>query len=155
MACSSLFISSSYLHLIFLFSSSSLRLLSVFLFVFLFVLSSSPLRLPFVFPSSSIRLFFVFSSSSLRPIFVINLIASMSKIVVCFDGTGNSYQGNTSDTNIVKLYQKLDRTTKTQFHYYQRKSLAHSLHRSNICHESWSFLLISAQFQQRELVLTP
>ena len=50
----------------------------------------------------------------------------MSKIVVCFDGTGNSYQGNTSDTNIVKLYQKLDRTNKTQFHYYQRKYILSS-----------------------------
>lgn len=46
---------------------------------------------------------------------------SPSKLVLCFDGTGNQYSGNTSDTNIVKLYQKFDRKTKNQFHYYQRK----------------------------------
>ena len=44
-----------------------------------------------------------------------------SKLVLCFDGTGNEYSGNTSDTNIVKLYQKLDRKAEDQFHYYQRK----------------------------------
>lgn len=44
-----------------------------------------------------------------------------SKLVLCFDGTGNEYSGNTSDTNIVKLYQKLDREAEDQFHYYQRK----------------------------------
>lgn len=42
-----------------------------------------------------------------------------SRLVVCFDGTGNHYQGDTSDTNIVKLYQKFDRTDPNQFHYYQ------------------------------------
>ena len=47
-----------------------------------------------------------------------------SRLVVCFDGTGNQYMGDTSDTNIVKLYQKLDRANKDQFHYYQRKLLA-------------------------------
>lgn len=46
---------------------------------------------------------------------------SATKLVLCFDGTGNQYSGDTSDTNIVKLYQKLDRKAKNQFHYYQRK----------------------------------
>ncbi len=115
--------------LIFILSSSSPRLLFVLSSSYLrllFVFSSSSLHLLFVFPSSSLRLLFVFSSPSLHPIFIISFIANMSKIVVCFDGTGNSYQGNTSDTNIVKLYQKLDRTNKTQFHYYQRKSILSS-----------------------------
>ena len=44
-----------------------------------------------------------------------------SRLVLCFDGTGNSYSGDTSDTNIVKLYQKLDRKAKDQYHYYQRE----------------------------------
>ncbi len=44
-----------------------------------------------------------------------------SRLAVCFDGTGNHYSGDTSDTNIVKLYQKLDRGDPEQFHYYQRK----------------------------------
>ncbi|KAI9725046.1 MAG: hypothetical protein M1812_000322 [Candelaria pacifica] len=42
-----------------------------------------------------------------------------SKLIVCFDGTGNRFSGDTSDTNIVKLYDKLDRTVPHQYHYYQ------------------------------------
>lgn len=42
-----------------------------------------------------------------------------SKLLVCFDGTGNQYSGDTSDTNIVKLYQKFDRDAPHQYHYYQ------------------------------------
>ncbi|KAL1792987.1 hypothetical protein ACET3X_009494 [Alternaria dauci] len=41
------------------------------------------------------------------------------KLVLCFDGTGNVFNGNTSDTNIVKLYDKFDRKEPTQYHYYQ------------------------------------
>ncbi|KAI4231097.1 MAG: hypothetical protein LQ349_005819, partial [Xanthoria aureola] len=41
------------------------------------------------------------------------------KLICCFDGTGNEYSGDTSDTNIVKLYQKFDRSAPGQFHYYQ------------------------------------
>ena len=44
------------------------------------------------------------------------------KLICCFDGTGNEYSGDTSDTNVVKLYQKFDRNAPKQFHYYQRKS---------------------------------
>lgn len=44
------------------------------------------------------------------------------KLILCFDGTGNQYSANTSDTNIVKLYQKFDREVPNQYHYYQRKS---------------------------------
>ena len=44
-----------------------------------------------------------------------------SKLILCFDGTGNQYSGDTSDTNVVKLYQKFNRNTPNQFHYYQRK----------------------------------
>ena len=43
------------------------------------------------------------------------------RIILCFDGTGNSFQGNESDTNIVKIYQMLDRHKEGQFHYYQRE----------------------------------
>ena len=46
---------------------------------------------------------------------------SPSKLILCFDGTGNKYSGNPSDTNIVKLYQKFDREDPNQHHYYQRK----------------------------------
>lgn len=43
------------------------------------------------------------------------------KLVLCFDGTGNTFQGNTSDTNVVKIYDKLNRDDDYQYHYYQRK----------------------------------
>lgn len=42
------------------------------------------------------------------------------RLVLCFDGTGNSFQGTESDTNIVKLYGLMDRRDPQQFHYYQR-----------------------------------
>ncbi|KAL8691095.1 MAG: hypothetical protein Q9218_003605 [Villophora microphyllina] len=42
-----------------------------------------------------------------------------SKLILCFDGTGNQFKADPSDTNIVKLYQKFDRETPNQFHYYQ------------------------------------
>ena len=44
------------------------------------------------------------------------------KLILCFDGTGNQYSGDTSDTNVVKLYQKFDREAPYQYHYYQRES---------------------------------
>jgi len=42
------------------------------------------------------------------------------RLVLCFDGTSNKYNGNQKDTNIVKIYQMLNRDTNDQFHYYQR-----------------------------------
>jgi uncharacterized protein (DUF2235 family) len=45
------------------------------------------------------------------------------KLILCFDGTGNKFEGNTSDTNIVKLYDKFDRKDPNQYHYYQSKLL--------------------------------
>ena len=44
-----------------------------------------------------------------------------ARLILCFDGTGNQYSGDTSDTNVVKLYQKFNRKTPNQYHYYQRK----------------------------------
>ena len=44
------------------------------------------------------------------------------RLVLCFDGTGNKFQGNESDTNIVKLYELLERHDPNQFHYYQREA---------------------------------
>lgn len=36
------------------------------------------------------------------------------KLVLCFDGTGNKFQGNDSDTNILKIYRMLDRNASDQ-----------------------------------------
>ncbi|KAI0534534.1 hypothetical protein GGR58DRAFT_520234 [Xylaria digitata] len=41
------------------------------------------------------------------------------KLVLCFDGTGNTFSGSNADTNVVKLLNKLDRHAPLQFHYYQ------------------------------------
>lgn len=41
------------------------------------------------------------------------------KLVLCFDGTGNAYTGSNSDTNVVKILNKLDRQDPQQYHYYQ------------------------------------
>jgi len=36
------------------------------------------------------------------------------KIVPCFDGTGNKFQGDDSDSNILKICRMLDRTATDQ-----------------------------------------
>lgn len=41
------------------------------------------------------------------------------KLVLCFDGTGNTFTGSSSDTNVVKILRKFDRNAPDQFHYYQ------------------------------------
>lgn len=39
-------------------------------------------------------------------------------LVLCFDGTGNKFQGTSADSNILKIYRMLDREDGG-FHYYQ------------------------------------
>ncbi|KAM3502668.1 hypothetical protein MY11210_008992 [Beauveria gryllotalpidicola] len=41
------------------------------------------------------------------------------RLILCFDGTGNSFSGSNADTNVVKLLSMLDRTYPNQYHYYQ------------------------------------
>ncbi|KAK4120586.1 hypothetical protein N657DRAFT_624682 [Parathielavia appendiculata] len=41
------------------------------------------------------------------------------KIILCFDGTGNKFHGDDSDSNILKIFRMLDRTASDQYHYYQ------------------------------------
>lgn len=43
------------------------------------------------------------------------------KLVLCFDGTGNKFHGDDSDSNILKIFRMLDRQASDQYHYYQRK----------------------------------
>ncbi len=45
-----------------------------------------------------------------------------NRLILCFDGTGNSFKGAPGDTNIVKLLNMFDRSAPRQMHYYQRKS---------------------------------
>ncbi|KAK8057631.1 hypothetical protein PG996_011568 [Apiospora saccharicola] len=48
------------------------------------------------------------------------------KLVLCFDGTGNKFHGDDSDSNILKIFRCLDRTAGDQYHYYQPGSLTHT-----------------------------
>ena len=32
------------------------------------------------------------------------------KLILCFDGTGNKFKGNSGDTNILKIFRMLDRS---------------------------------------------
>ena len=41
------------------------------------------------------------------------------RLVLCFDGTGNKFSADETDTNIVKIFEMLDRNTSDQYHYYQ------------------------------------
>ncbi|KAI9372317.1 hypothetical protein BJX61DRAFT_552959 [Aspergillus egyptiacus] len=41
------------------------------------------------------------------------------QFVLCFDGTGNKFQGNESDSNVLKIFRMLDRSDSEQCHYYQ------------------------------------
>jgi 20S proteasome alpha/beta subunit len=43
------------------------------------------------------------------------------KLILCFDGTGNTFSGSNADTNVVKILRKMDRNHPNQFHYYQSK----------------------------------
>lgn len=44
---------------------------------------------------------------------------SKKTIVLCFDGTGNKFHGDSSDSNILKVFRMLDRSSGRSFHYYQ------------------------------------
>ncbi|KAJ6445013.1 Cellular retinaldehyde-binding/triple function [Purpureocillium lavendulum] len=65
------------------------------------------------------------------------------KLILCFDGTGNKFHGDESDSNILKIFRMLDRTAGDQYHYYQpgigtyvvSDSLSHSGLRARV--KSW------------------
>lgn len=40
-------------------------------------------------------------------------------LVLCFDGTGNKFQGNSGDSNIIKIFSMIDRQSKNTHSYYQ------------------------------------
>ncbi|GES60940.1 hypothetical protein ATEIFO6365_0006040100 [Aspergillus terreus] len=41
------------------------------------------------------------------------------EFVLCFDGTGNKFHGDESDSNVLKIFRMLDRSGVNQYHYYQ------------------------------------
>ncbi|KAM7186704.1 Uncharacterized alpha/beta hydrolase domain (DUF2235) domain containing protein [Naviculisporaceae sp. PSN 640] len=40
-------------------------------------------------------------------------------LILCFDGTGNQYKGDGTETNILKMFGMLNRDAAHQYHYYQ------------------------------------
>lgn len=40
-------------------------------------------------------------------------------LILCFDGTGNKFQGSAGDSNILKIYSMLDKEDPHVFRYYQ------------------------------------
>ncbi|KAF4584154.1 sporulation associated protein [Ophiocordyceps camponoti-floridani] len=43
----------------------------------------------------------------------------IKRLVLFFDGTGNSFSGSNADTNVIKMLNKLARSDSNQLHYYQ------------------------------------
>jgi hypothetical protein len=59
-----------------------------------------------------------------------------NKLILCFDGTGNSFSGSNADTNVVKILNKLDRQHPQQFHYYQTGVGTYSINELSV-HKTW------------------
>lgn len=45
------------------------------------------------------------------------------ELVLCFDGTGNTFRADGGESNILKIFRMLDRTKENRYCYYQRMSL--------------------------------
>ncbi|KAI0911395.1 hypothetical protein F4823DRAFT_586321 [Ustulina deusta] len=58
------------------------------------------------------------------------------KLVLCFDGTGNTFSGSNADTNVVKILNKLDRHAPHQFHYYQTGIGTYDINEKSV-NKSW------------------
>ncbi|KZL75033.1 sporulation associated protein, partial [Colletotrichum tofieldiae] len=58
------------------------------------------------------------------------------KLILCFDGTGNTFSGSNADTNVVKLLSMLDRNHAEQFHYYQSMCPSHARTASSLISET-------------------
>ncbi|SPN98665.1 uncharacterized protein DNG_01710 [Cephalotrichum gorgonifer] len=58
------------------------------------------------------------------------------KLILCFDGTGNTFTGSNADTNVVKLLSKLDRNDPNQYHYYQTGIGTYDIHEKTV-NKSW------------------
>ncbi|KAJ2901989.1 uncharacterized protein MKZ38_001130 [Zalerion maritima] len=79
-------------------------------------------------------------------------IRAARKLVLCFDGTGNKFRGDDSDSNILKIYRMLDATAIDQYHYYQpgigTYTISKSFTRSSISSriQSWYHKTTDAAF---------
>lgn len=78
------------------------------------------------------------------------------KLILCFDGTGNKFHGDESDSNILKIFRMLDRSAGDQYHYYQRESCMYT---HDVSTPYWPLTLLSlklalAHMSSRTLFLT-
>ncbi|KAI0379934.1 hypothetical protein F5Y04DRAFT_282404 [Hypomontagnella monticulosa] len=65
------------------------------------------------------------------------------KLVLFFDGTGNTFTGSNADTNVVKLLNKLDRNDPHQYHYYQSGIGTYDINEKSV-NKSWLGALLSS-----------
>jgi uncharacterized protein (DUF2235 family) len=67
-------------------------------------------------PSVTVLLHFsqALSSTTMDSDTVPPIVPSSKHLILCFDGTGNKFQGNASDSNIVKIFSLLDREDANQ-----------------------------------------
>jgi hypothetical protein len=47
------------------------------------------------------------------------IFPAKKSLILCFDGTGNKFQGSAGDSNILKIYSMLDKEDPHLFRYYQ------------------------------------
>jgi uncharacterized protein (DUF2235 family) len=47
------------------------------------------------------------------------LFPAKKSLILCFDGTGNKFQGSAGDSNILKIYSMLDKEDPHLYRYYQ------------------------------------
>lgn len=45
------------------------------------------------------------------------------ELVLCFDGTGNTFRADGGESNILRIFRMLDRTKEDRYCYYQRMSV--------------------------------
>ncbi|KAM0740102.1 hypothetical protein ACQRIT_005286 [Beauveria bassiana] len=60
----------------------------------------------------------------------------VQRLILCFDGTGNTFSGSNADTNVVKLLSMLDRTYPKQYHYYQAGIGTYDVNETSV-NKSW------------------
>ncbi|TKA30276.1 hypothetical protein B0A54_15354 [Friedmanniomyces endolithicus] len=77
---------------------------------------------------------------------------SQRSLVLCFDGTGNKFQGTAADSNIVKIYSLLDRQDANQFHYYQ-PGIGTYIESRSLSHESWIGKMKSSYAKAKDMAV--
>ncbi|KAI0970917.1 hypothetical protein F4678DRAFT_462050 [Xylaria arbuscula] len=75
-------------------------------------------------------------TNGVNPAETMEALLEPKKLVLCFDGTGNTFSGSNADTNVVKILNKLDRHAPRQFHYYQTGIGTYDINEKSV-NKSW------------------